>query len=310
MFGFLTHMDYMKYRKGFLAFSAVLLVACLVAVFTVGLNLGIDFAGGTLIEVRYDKQVTSAEVERAAATVVPEARVQKAETKGIDNPDASEFLIRTPEFADEAQRLAFLEALKGIGEYEIIGEEEVSATISAELIRSAALAVLIAAVLQILYVTFRFEFRFGVTAVLALIHDVIVTLGLVALLQVQINAPFVAAILTVLGYSINDTIVTFDRIRENLARRKKSEPLEALTTRSIQETVIRSLYTSLTTLMVLLALLLLGGESTWDMAMTLFIGIASGTYSSIFVASALWLGWRNLDEKRKKARLGAKPAKA
>lgn len=230
------------------------------------------------------------------------------EVKGSDNPNATEFLIRVPQL-DDQKRADLFAALGEIAEFKTISEDEVSASVSRELTEKAAMAVAIAAVLQIIYITFRFEFKFGVTAVVALLHDLIVTLGLIALFQVQINAPFVAAILTVLGYSINDTIVTFDRIRENLATKKKGEQLENLTTRSIQETVQRSMYTSLSTLLVLAALLFLGGSSTRDIAMTLFIGVAAGAYSSIFVASSLWLKWRQWDDANKAVTSG-KPAKA
>lgn len=307
MFFFLTKINYMKHAKSFLIFSLVITLASVGAVFGIGLNRGIDFTGGLLMEVQYDQSVTNAEIEsKVSAVAGSKAQVQQVEVKGSDNPNATEFLIRVPQL-DEQQREALFKALGEIGEFKKISEDEVSASVSRELTEKAAMAVAIAAVLQIIYITLRFEFRFGVTAVVALLHDLVVTLGLIALFQVQINAPFVAAILTVLGYSINDTIVTFDRIRENLANKRKSEKLEDLTTRSIQETVQRSLYTSLSTLLVLAALLVFGGSSTWDMAMTLFIGVAAGAYSSIFVASALWLKWRKWDDANKAA---GKPVKA
>ena len=309
MFFFLTKINYMKYAKSYLILSLVITLASFGAVFGMGLNRGVDFTGGLLLEVQFEQQVANADIESKVESVVgTKAQVQQVEVKGSDNPNATEFLIRVPQL-DDQKRAALFAALGEIAEFKTVSEDEVSASVSRELTERAAVAVAIAAVLQIIYITLRFEFRFGVTAVAALLHDLVVTIGLIALFQVQINGPFVAAILTVLGYSINDTIVTFDRVRENLAKKKKSESMEDLTTRSIQETVQRSLYTSLSTLLVLGALLAWGGSSTRDMAMTLFIGVAAGAYSSIFVASALWLKWRNWDEANKAASTG-KTAKA
>lgn len=307
----LMKINYMKHAKGLVIFSIALMLASLIALAAFGLNGGIDFTGGDSFDIQFESSLTSAQVlEIATRSTGGDVRVQQAQTKGAEeNLDASEFLVRTPTLTAGA-RSQLLTDLEALGEFKVLGEENVSASVSRELTEQAALAILIAAVLQVLYIWMRFEFRFGVAAVAALIHDLVITLGLVAVLQVQINAAFVAAILTVLGYSINDTIIVFDRIRENLERRKKGETLPDLTTRSIQETILRSLYTSGTTLLVLGALLFFGGDSTKDMAATLFIGIAAGTYSSITVASAIWLQWRTWDDAKKKAAPPARPARA
>lgn len=306
----LTKINYMKHSKGLIWFSVALMLACLLSLAVFGLNRGIDFTGGDIYDLQFGPGVTTAQVSGIVTEAVgTNNRVQEAQPKGEDAANVSEFLVRTPQMSAEGRK-GLLESLGALGEFKIIGEENVSAAVSKELTEQAALAILIAALLQVIYIWIRFELRFGVAAVIALVHDLVVTLGLMALLQIQINAAFVAAILTVLGYSINDTIIVFDRVRENLDRRLKGESLTDLTTRSIQETILRSLYTSGSTLLVLASLAIFGGDSTRDMAVTLLIGIAAGAYSSITVASAIWLRWRMWDDARRKAAAASRPARA
>lgn len=305
----LTKVQYMKYARHWLIFSLVITVASLVALGSMGLNKGIDFSGGVLLNIQYDKQVTSAEVEAAASRATALTPIVKGTVpKGTVDPNVSEFLITVPEL-NPIQREQLFKELETVGTYKKLGEETVSASVSDELTRNAAIAIGIAAILQIAYIWWRFQFKFGITAVIALLHDLVITFGLMAILRVQVNAAFVAAVLTVLGYSMNDSVVVFDRIRENLAHRKKGEPLEALATRSIQEVITRSIFTGVSVQIMLLAMLFLGGESVWDFAMTLFIGVTVGAYSSIFVAASLWLFWQNREDSDKKS-VKAKPARA
>lgn len=307
---FMHKVNYMKYAKHWITVSIVLTIAGLLAFFVMGFNKGVDFTGGMLYDLKFEGQVTSKQVSDAASKVFGgEAVVQGAENKG--DTSGSEFLLRTPESTREQQDKLFKE-LESVGKYTKISEDQVSGSVSTELRDRAILAVIIAAVLQIIYLWIRFELKFGVTAVVALLHDTIITIGMVSLFRIQINSAFVAAILTILGYSINDTVIVFDRIRENLAKRKKGESLEDLTTRSIQEVITRSLYTVFTVEFTLVALLIWGGETLKDFAWTLFIGITSGMYSSIFIAAALWLFWQNWADKRHKTAVkpSSKPAKA
>ncbi len=310
---FLTKINYMKHAKAWVTFSIVLTVASLVALFTLGMNKGIDFTGGVLLDVQYDKVVAVGDVERVVTDSTGAVPVVKAaQVKGAEATDKSEFLITTKEL-DTAGREKLYKDLESIGAYKKVGEETVSGSVSSELTQRAAMAIAIAAVLQILYIWWRFQFKFGITAVAALVHDLVITLGLMSVFRVQINSAFVAAVLTVLGYSMNDTVVVFDRIREDLKNRKKNEPLDVLATRAIQEVITRSLYTGVSVQMMLIALLALGGDSIWDFSMTLLIGITSGTYSSIFIAAALWLFWEQADEKKTKTKSPAakgSPAKA
>lgn len=308
---FLTRIRYMKHAKSWLAFSLVLTVASLAALFGLGLNKGIDFTGGVLMDIQFEKVLTLDEVRDTVSGSIGTGNisVQNAEVKGAETAEASEFFIRTPELKPD-ERDALMKGLETLGTVKLISEDGVSASVSNELAQRAILAIAMAAVLQVIYIWIRFQFKFGITAVLALLHDVVITLGLMAIFRVQINSAFVAAILTVLGYSMNDTVVVIDRIRENLATRRKGENLEEMTTRSMQEVITRSLYTGISVQMMLISMLIWGGDSVWDFAMTLLIGITAGTYSSIFIAAALWLFWERWDEKRKKSLGKSKTAKA
>lgn len=281
--------------------SLIVTAVGLGSLFVKGLNLGIDYTGGTQQELLFERQdLKVADVREAVRKELgKEPVVKQTEEPG---KSGAAFLVTTQQL-DAAGRDKLNAALeKDLGRFEILAISEVSGTIRSELLMNALLAVALAVVMQVIYITIRFELRFAVTAVVALVHDVIMTVGLVSLLGVEVGPPFLAAIMTVFGYSVNDTIVIFDRIRENLRKRVKGESLEAMVNRSVNETFVRSVNAVLTTEMSILAILLFGGDSTRDFALTLLIGITSGAYSSIFIASPLWLWWRNWEEGQKRAR--------
>lgn len=307
---FLTRINYMRSAKYWIIFSIVLSVVGLAALFAVKLNTGIDFTGGNMLDVQFEQKVEQGQLDTVIEGVVGKNyQTQRAELKGGAIGD--EYFVRTPELT-EAKRADLLKGFEGLSKYKLVGEENVSGAVSKELAQKAFLALAIASLLQLIYIGFRFDLVFGVTAVVALIHDTVVTLGLLAILRVQVNSSFVAAILTLLGYSMNDTVVVIDRIRENMARRRKGESLADMTTRSIQEVITRSLITGVSVQAMLIAMLVWGGDSLWDMSMTLFIGTICGTYSSIFIAAALWLYWQEWRESKKPAKKGTagKPVRA
>ncbi len=246
-------------------------------------NYGVDFTGGSFIQVRFDQPTTAAQLR--AALGGPDA--PPITRFGEDN----EFVIRAEltdeEVADVADGVRLqLEAAFGSGVFEIVRQESVGPKIGAELQQKAALAMLFSFILTLVYLAIRFEFRFGVAAVIATVHDIMVTLGFLAAFQVEIALPTVAAILTIVGYSLNDTIVVFDRVRENLNAKggRRRDPNE-LVNRSINETLPRTVLTSTTTLAVLLSLFFVGGAVIRDFTVVLILGVVVGTYSSIFVAS-------------------------
>ena len=271
-------------------------------------NYGVDFTGGSFIQVRFDQPTTAAQLRAALG--------------GSDAPpitrfgEENEFVVRAELTDQEVAEVASgvrrqLEAAFGAGVFEIVRQESVGPKIGAELERKAAFAILFSFALTLIYLAIRFEFRFGVAAVIATVHDILVTLGYLAIFQVEIALPTVAAILTIVGYSLNDTIVVFDRVRENLnAKGGRREDPTNLVNRSINETLPRTVLTSGTTLGVLLALLFFGGPVIKDFTIVLILGVVIGTYSSIFVASPALLEIQTrFGEGRKSDRKRRPPAK-
>jgi preprotein translocase subunit SecF len=282
--------NFLGARKFAVAFSIALILVSLGSLIVRGLNFGIDFTGGTLIEVSYPRSVNLDPIR------------QSLEKAGYDNAQVQHFgrandvLVRLPPLEEESKaeisnRILELLNSAGVGEGEMRQVQFVGPQVGEELREDGGLAVLFALIAILIYVSFRFEYRFSLGAVAALVHDVIITLGVFSLLQVPFDLTVLAAILAVIGYSLNDTIVVFDRIRENFRKIRKGTPVTIMNT-SINQTLSRTLMTSFTTLLVLLALFFLGGEVIHSFALALIVGIVVGTYSSIYIASttALALG--------------------
>jgi preprotein translocase subunit SecF len=207
-------------------------------------------------------------------------------------------LITTPAIS-EHERDTLLTQLHRVAPFKEISTNRVSAIVGRETERIAVVAVAIATVAIILYITLRFEFRFALAAIIALLHDVLITVGMIALIHIQLSEYFIMAVLTIFGYSVNDTIIIFDRIRENLHKRRKQEALEEVVNRSLNQVLVRSINTSSTVLIAVAALLIFGGSSIRDFSLTMLIGVFLGTYSSIFIASPVWILWRNRDDRRR-----------
>lgn len=277
--------EIIKNSKKFLGISAVFLIVSLVVFFAKGLNYGIDFSGGNLFQLKFEKSITLNQINSNLDEIAKTIHQVNPNSRKVQISEDNTVIIRTPELK-ESQKTEVLNNLKKIGNFEINKEEKVGASVGEELKTSAILALSIGAVLIILYITFRFEFTFAVAAVAALFHDLIIAIGVIALLGYEIDTPFIAAILTILGYSINDTIVVFDRIRENM-KRKNRGTFEQCLDKSVNQVMIRSLNTSVTTLFAIIAILVFGGDSLKTFIMTLLIGILAGTYSSVFIATPL-----------------------
>ena len=286
--------DILKRSKLWFAISLLIIIPGIFCMFTKGFNFGIDFTGGTIIEMEFQQEVTLPQVR----DVLREYNLDNATIQlsgDVSNVEASkDVMIRTMDL-EENERKAVMASLKDeIGDYTVLREEKVGATIGGELITDALMATVISWILIILYVSYRFEWRFGIAAILTLIHDVLIVLSVFSFLQKQVDSSFVAAILTIIGYSINDTIVIFDRIRENQRLHfKRGGDLNELATRSIYQTLTRSLYTVFTVLFTTFALYFFGGDTTKDFSFALLIGFFSGSYSSIFIASPLWVVLKN-----------------
>jgi preprotein translocase subunit SecF len=295
--------DIVGRRKLWYFLSLCVIIPGIVSMFVKGFNFGIDFTGGTLIELRFDEKVSIGAVREVMKGYDLDNSMIQLSGDASNATEARDVMIRTVDL-EENDRKAVMASLKEkLGAYSVLREEKVGATMGAELLMNAALATLLSWLLIVAYVSFRFEFRFGIAAVLALIHDVLVVLGVFSILQKQVDSSFVAALLTIVGYSINDTIVIFDRIRENLRLHfRRGGDIVELANRSIYQTLTRSLYTVCTVLFTTFALYWFGGDTTKDFSFALLVGFFSGCYSSIFVASPLWVTLRNWSEAKKAAR--------
>ena len=297
--------DIAGHRRIWFLLSLVLIIPGFICMGVRGFNFGIDFTGGTIIDLRFEQPVTLSDVRSSLAKYdLDGSTIQFAGAEsGIESSE--NVMIRTVDLEENQRKEVMASLTQDVGPYTVLREEKVGATIGGELITNAVLALVISWALIILYVAYRFEWRFGVSAVLALIHDIVIVLAVFSFTQRQIDSSFIAALLTIVGYSINDTIVIFDRIRENLKLHfRRGGDVNELVNTSVYQTLTRSLYTVFTVLFTTFALYWFGGETTKDFAFALLVGFASGCYSSIFIASQLWIELRNRTERRP----AAKPA--
>jgi preprotein translocase subunit SecF len=280
-----SNIDFLGHRRIAVAISVVLVLVALGLLFARGLNFGIDFTGGTLVEVGYPEAVELDPIrEQLAANGFERATVQYFGT-------SRDVLIRLPPRADDPEQSALsnevLRALSSGGPsgVELRRVEFVGPAVGEELREQGGLAMIYALFGILIYIAVRFEWRFAVGAVLALVHDVVLTLGFFALTQIEFDLAVLAAVLAVIGYSLNDTIVVYDRIRENF-RVLRKEGTEFVMNNAVNKTLARTIVTSLTTLIVLVALLILGGAALNSFALALIVGVIVGTHSSIFIAAA------------------------
>ena len=274
--------------KYYLSVSIVLVVLSIIVFFAKGLNYGIDFTGGNLFQLKYnDKKITLTEINENLDKLSEKLPQVNSNSRKVQISEDGTVILRVPELKEEDKK-EVLNSLQELGAFNLDKEDKVGASIGDDLKKSAIYSLGIGAILIVLYITLRFEFSFAIGGILSLLHDIIIAVGFIALMGYEVDTPFIAAILTILGYSINDTIVIYDRIRENLKRRhNKNWTLEDCMDESVNQTAIRSLNTSITTLFSVIALLIFGGASLKTFIMTLLIGILAGTYSSIFIATPI-----------------------
>ncbi|MCY3599430.1 MAG: protein translocase subunit SecF [Gemmatimonadetes bacterium] len=275
-------------RPAYFASAAIITIGLLSIIFRGGLRTGVEFTGGVLLEVQFSQMTDVGQIRDALSVGgTTGVQIQQLRTVGAETYD---FLLRVPVGEEEDQNAirdqirASLETQYSAASFEIARGDTLSAKVGDEFQRTAVIAVLLSFLLTLIYLAFRFEWRFGVAAVIATVHDMLITFGFISLFDIEINLATVAAILTIIGYSLNDTIVVFDRVRENL-RKKRKEPYDATLNRSLNETLPRTVLTSGTTLIALLSLVVIGGAVIRPFAGVLIIGVLIGTYSSIFVAS-------------------------
>ncbi len=292
-----------KNSKVWAAFSGTLLTIAIVSIAAFGLNLGIDFTGGTLMEVQIEQEITSEELEANIMTVEEELKADFG-SPTIVSTDQGSFVIRLKHLS-EADHDGLLAKFGEYGEVEEIRFTTVGPTIGSALKKKAITALAITLVMIVFYIAFAFRkipkevspWRFGFSAIAALVHDILIVVGVFVLLghfmDVELDALFVTALLTIMGFSVHDTIVVFDRVRENLRYRKSGETLADTANKALNQTMARSINTSISTLITIIALLIFGAESIKMFVLALAIGIVAGTYSSIFVASPLLVWWNS-----------------
>lgn len=283
---------FIRLRKYWYILSLVIIIPGLFSLMVRGLNLGIDFTGGNILEVRFAQQVA---IDRVRQVVESQ---DLGSGRNVQQSGERDFIIRTRPLSQEESNKLLDTLQKNVGQVTLLRSDYVGPVIGKELTRNALLALLIAAVLMVVYITLRFEFKQGIAAIIALLHDVLVTTGIFSIFQFEVDSAFVAALLTIIGYSINDTIIIFDRIRENMRVHRRGEELGELINVSLWQTLTRSINTVLTVLFVLLALYFLGGTTIKNFVLAMLIGVSSGAYSSIFNASPVWYDLKMLEKKK------------
>lgn len=285
-------------RKIFFTISAVLVALSIILLFVRGLNFGIDFTGGNSIEIDMKKEIKNfSEAEETVEDIVKSKT--KADNVIIQKTGSSGISIKTTEISNEESDAVVDEIKKkfSLSDENIISNEKVSAAVSGRLIADSLKAIFIAIILMLIYITIRFDLQSGASAVLALAHDVLIMLGFYALFGLTVNTSFIAAILTILGYSINATIVVFDRVRENNRTMRKAS-FDEIADDSIRSSYFRAINSSLTTLFTIGVLYVMGVDSIREFALPIIVGIIAGTYSSLFVAAPFWAWWKNLSAKK------------
>ena len=267
-------------RKLFYIVSVVLILAGMVSMLFQGLNLGIDFTSGNKMIVQFEQDVNIAELRNALTeTGLTGSKIQEL--------DDGSYVLKTSELTQDMEE-ALISALEAkFGALDVQSSSLIGPSIGAELKKSAAIALTLAVILMLCYITFRFELHFAIAGILALFHDVLAVVAVFSIFQLEVDSTFIAALLTVFGYSINDKIVVFDRIRENLTKVRKEELADLVNT-SIAQSFTRSMNTSISTLILLLALLFFGGTTTRIFVLAMAIGVVAGTYSSLCIASPIW----------------------
>ena len=287
-----------RYRKTAVIISTIVNLAVLIMLFTKGPNLGVDFAGGTMVHLKFQQNVTIPDLRQAFEKMDLGGSV----IQDFGQPGANEYLVRLDKTSVEIGVLG--EQIKkvltdqfGADKFEVRRIESVGPKIGKDLRQRGALSVIIATIMMGAYIWLRFELRFGLGAVIALVHDVLIAVGALMLANYEFDLTIIAALLTIVGFSVNDTVVICDRIRENM-RKIKRETLESIINISINETLSRTILTTSTALLVLLSLYFLGGAVIRPFAFTLLVGFVSGVYSTIFIASPVILMWEKKPVKR------------
>jgi preprotein translocase subunit SecF len=288
-----------KTKIWFIISSIIIITGISFMIYHNGLNFGLDFKGGTLIEINMEKDFTKSDLDPMIQKYVKSSSYEttKVNSKNLD------ISVDNGKITDANAKQLFkdIEKKYNLNDKDLLSTETIGASIGAELIQRSILSLAASIVLMLLFIAWRFEFKFGIAAVIALVHDVLVTLSVYSILNLQVDSSFIAAILTIIGYSISDTIVIFDRIREN-QKKMRDKTLEDMTDTSISQTVGRSICTVTTTMVTIACVhIFVPLESIRVFTLPILVGIASGCYSSIFIASPIWVLLKRRSDKKRAA---------
>ncbi|WP_295785863.1 protein translocase subunit SecF [Veillonella ratti] len=288
--------DVIKHHRWWFTLSSLLVIASLVSIFVRGFNFGIDYTGGTIVEVVFNQPVQVAQVREDLKQFNLENAI--IQLSGESNETSGKDVIIRTRNLDANESAAVVESLnKNVGQNEVKRVESVGAVIGSEVTEHALINLAIAFLVLAAYISFRFEYRIAFSSLAAIFHDLIMVLGVFSFFQLEIDASFLAAILTVIGYSMNESVVIFDRIRENTHTHKRSDIFADLANASIAQSIHRSCYTLTTVLFACCSLYFFGGDTTKNFALCMIVGFVSGAYSSICVATSIWAIWKSSNKK-------------
>ena len=288
----MKNFDIVGHRKWWFCLSGLLVLIALICIIVKGFNFGIDFTGGTILDLKFAQPVTVAQVRTGLEQDGLQSSVIQL-SGDTHEESGKEVIIRTRSLSSEEAQTITSHISAKVGKAEINRVETVGAVIGSEVTKNTVLNVGLSFAILIIYMSIRFEHRIAFSAIAAIVHDIIVVLGVFALFHLEIDASFLAAILTVLGYSMNESVVIFDRVRENTHTHKRSDTFADLANASITQSIHRSFYTLATVMFACVSLYLFGGDTTKNFALCMIIGFASGAYSSICVATSLWVMWKS-----------------
>ena len=291
--------DIVKHRVWWFTLSSVLVIASVISIFVNGFNFGIDYTGGTILDMQFQNAVTVAQVREVIDGSQLDLGNSVIQLSGVTDQEASQdVMIRMRNLSSDESKAVATQLSDKLGGAEIKRTESVGAVIGSEVTKNAVMSLAVAFIALAAYISFRFEYKIAISALVSIFHDLIMVLGFFSFFHLEIDASFLAAILTVVGYSMNEAVVIFDRVRENTRTHRRTDTYEKLAHDSISQSIHRSIYTLTTVLFACGALHFFGGESTKNFSLVMLIGFISGAYSSICVDTSLWVVWKNHTHRR------------
>ncbi len=291
--------DIVKHRVWWFTLSSVLVIASVISIFVNGFNFGIDYTGGTILDMQFQNAVTVAQVREVVDDAQMDLGNSVIQLSGVTDQESSQdVMIRMRNLSSDESKAVATQLSDKLGGAEIKRTESVGAVIGSEVTKNAVMSLAVAFIALAAYISFRFEYKIAISALVSIFHDLIMVLGFFSFFHLEIDASFLAAILTVVGYSMNEAVVIFDRVRENTRTHRRTDTYEKLAHDSISQSIHRSIYTLTTVLFACGALHFFGGESTKNFSLVMLIGFISGAYSSICVDTSLWVVWKNHSHRR------------